>query len=291
MKKIIYYLALALATGIIFAGCGGGDGGGSSGGSGTVSMNVTDAKPVLPTTAVVESVTITFDEVSVHKSGGGWTTFSFPQQVKYYKIDLYQFSDGTKTQFVPPVKIDSGKYTQIRIGVTSAEIKIQGENDPLVLEIPSENLKTDKNFEFDVPDGGAVDLTVDFDLSQSIVVTGTDTYQLKPVLHINKTSNAATITGTIDWGSASQATVTVTLDKYPYWDCPPSPDPNPGPEDEEYTKITVMRDPVTPTSNTFAIFWLVPGQGYFVKVESLDGTKKYYVCPTDLGPGATFNLT
>jgi len=33
-------------------------------------------------------------------------------------------------------------------------------------------LKTDKNFEFNVQGGGAVDLTVDFDLSQSIVVTG-----------------------------------------------------------------------------------------------------------------------
>ncbi len=61
-------------------------------------MNVTDAKPVLPATGV-ESVTITFDEVSVHKSGGGWINLPVATQPQPYTIDLYQFSDGTKTQF------------------------------------------------------------------------------------------------------------------------------------------------------------------------------------------------
>jgi hypothetical protein len=287
-RRILFGLALAMAA--LFSGCGGGDG--SSGGSGTISMNITDSKPVLPVPpgSEVESITITFYEVSVHKSGGGWDTLRAVQQP--FTIDLYQFRDGAETQFVPPVKIDSGKYTQVRIGVTEATIQIKnekGEIATLDLEIPSENLKTDKNFEFEVPDEGAVDLTVDFDLSQSIVVTGNGTYQLKPVLHINETSNAATITGTINWGeNASQATVTVTWDKYPIANCQDAVlDPS---NDEEYTKITVMRDPLTATSNTFEIFWLVPNQGYFVKVESLDGTNLYYVCPTDLGPGAIFPL-
>lgn len=172
----------------LLGGCGGGDGGGSSSGSsGTVSMNVTDAKPVLPVESV-ESVIITFDEVSVHKSGGSWVTLATPTNP--YTIDLYQFSNGTKTQFVPPVRLDSGKYTQVRIGVASGIIRIGGVNH--TLEIPSANLKTDKNFEFNVVGGGAVDLTVDFDLSQSIVLTGSGTYQLKPVLHINQTAEAAT---------------------------------------------------------------------------------------------------
>jgi len=283
MRKRRILLGLALAMGALFSGCGGGD---DSGSSGTISMNITDSKPVLPVPpgSEVESVSITFNEVSVHKSGGGWITLDTVK--KPYTIDLYLFSDGTKTQFVPPVKIDSGKYTQVRIGVTSAEIKFKDVDEPLVLEIPSENLKTDKNFEFDVPDEGAVDLTVDFDLSQSIVVTGTGTYQLKPVLHINKTSNAATIKGTINWVNATQATVTVTWDKNP--DEIPNPlDPI---NDEEYTKITVVR-PEGETSTTFEIFWLVPDQGYFVKVESSDGTDEYYVDPDDLGPGVILNLT
>lgn len=58
-----------------FVGCGGGGGGGSSASSdsgdlGTFSLNVTDAKPVLPENT--ESVLVTFEEVHVHKAGEGW---------------------------------------------------------------------------------------------------------------------------------------------------------------------------------------------------------------------------
>ena len=138
-------------------------------------MNVTDARPVLPTGAT--KVLVTFDEVSVHKSGGGWATLAMPQTP--FTIDLLQFADENKTQLVPPVQLTSGKYTQIRLGVTSATITINGVDNPL--EIPSGNLKTVQEFDFTVTGGGGVDLTLDFDLSQSVVVTGSGTYQLKPV--------------------------------------------------------------------------------------------------------------
>jgi Domain of unknown function (DUF4382) len=284
MRKgsIIFGLALAMAG--LLSGCGGGDGGGSSGSSGTVSMNVTDAKPVLPATGV-ESVSITFDEVSVHKSGGGWTTLATATQP--YTIDLYQFSNGTKTQFVPPVQLESGKYTQVRIGVASGTIRINGVNHPL--EIPSENLKTDKNFEFNVTGGGAVDLTVDFDLSQSIVLTGSGTYQLKPVLHLNTTSEAATVQGTINFGSSTQATIIVTWDKNGDGIFQPASDPNP---DEEYTRLRVQSTDPAP----FKVFWLVPNQGYFIQILLGDplnpdrDTGRIYVPASSLPPGAVYNL-
>lgn len=246
MRKDRLLIGLALAMAGFLSGCGGGDGGGSSGSSGTVSMSVTDAKPLLPTTGV-ESVSITFDEVSVHKSGGGWTTLATATHP--FTIDLYQFSNGTRTQFGPPVQIESGKYTQVRIGLTSGTIRISGVNHPL--EIPSSNLKTDKNFEFNVVGGGAVDLTVDFDLSQSIVLTGSGTYQLKPVLHLNTTSEAATIQGTINFGSSDQATVIITWDKNENGTFQPASDPN---GDEEYTRLAVQKTDPPP----FKVFWLVP---------------------------------
>jgi hypothetical protein len=261
MRKRRILFGLALAMGALLAGCGGGDGSGSSG---TISMNVTDAKPVLPVPpgSEVESVSITFNEVSVHKSGGGWIALEIAPQLQSKKIDLYQFSNGTTTQFVPPAKLDSGKYTQVRIGVASAEIRFKNVAEPLVLEIPSDNLKTDKNFEFDVPDGGAVDLTVDFDLSQSIVVTGTGTYQLKPVLHIVETKQAATITGTITWGDSTQATVIVYWDKNDIGTFNDPDDPNVVNKDEEYTRISVKNTDPSP----FEVYWLVPGQNYIVRV-------------------------
>lgn len=281
MKRRIFYLVFAIATGIILAGCGGGSGDSSSS-TGTISMNITDAKPVLPVSDV-ESVSITFDEVSVHKSGGGWVALAAVHQP--YIIDLYQFSDGTKTQFVPPVQLVSGKYTQVRIGVTSGTIRINGVDHPL--EIPSENLKTDKNFEFNVQGGGAVDLTVDFDLSQSIVLTGSGTYQLKPVLHLNLTQEAATIQGSIKastFGSSSQMIVIVMWDK----------DNNEALSagDEVYTKIQVNKEGSGPTQ--FRIYWLVPDESYIVQIkfQETDPAPVYQeaVDSTNLQAGAVFSL-
>jgi hypothetical protein len=90
-------------------------------------------------------------------------------------------------------------YDGLAYGI-SVEVEVFRDFDDAVT-IPSENLKTDKNFSFDVQGGGAADITIDFDLSQSIVVTddgsGTLSYKLKPVLHIVDTVEAATITGRI----------------------------------------------------------------------------------------------
>ncbi len=269
MKKWIL-LGLALAMMMSISGCGDGS---DSPSQGTVTANMTDAKPTLPD-GNVESVSITFNEVSVHKSGGGWVTLPTAQQP--YTLDLYQFNDGRKTQIVPPVKIDSGKYTQVRIGVVSGTMTISGHEYPL--EIPSSNLRTDKNFEFDVPKDGAVDLTVDFDLSQSIVATGAGTYQLKPVLHLNETSKAATIQGTIGFGTSTQATVIVT------WDKNASGAIDDG--DEEYTRITVASSEAAP----FNIFWLVPNEDYIVQVIVEGKTSTLSVAASNLSPGAVYAL-
>ena len=99
---------------LIFIACGGG--GGGSGGFGEVSMDITDAKPVLP--AGTEYLLITFEEVLVHKAGGGLMSLPLPEFP--YTIDLLQFYDGYTTELVPPVSLESGKYTQIRIVVSEA---------------------------------------------------------------------------------------------------------------------------------------------------------------------------
>ncbi len=271
MNKTIWTCFLILTVPIFVIGCGGG-GSSSSGsaGSGTIVIGVTDAKPLLPDGT--EEVLITFDEVSVHRPGGGWISLALAETE--YTIDLLQFSDGTTTDLVPPVQLVSGKYTQIRIGVTDASIKIEG--NYYSVEIPSENLKTDKQFDFEVVGGGAVDLTVDFDLSQSIVVTGPNTYKLKPVLHINYTQEAATIVGRISNSdlTASEATIVVTA------------------RDEEYTRVVVEKDTLDPT--VFNIYWLVPEEEYFVQID-LDGNQGVFeyeeiVSARDLPASAIFEL-
>jgi hypothetical protein len=82
-----------------------------------------------------------------------------------YTIDLLQFTEGLTTEFVPPVALPSGNYTQVRLSVVSAKIRFNNDpNTEVDLRVPSENLKTDQNFDVDVDASAAVDITVDFDL-------------------------------------------------------------------------------------------------------------------------------
>jgi hypothetical protein len=252
------------------------DGGGSSGttaGSGIVSMSITDAKPMLPDN--ITAFKVKFDEVLVHKSGGGW--ISLPMAESPHVIDLLQFIDGDTTEFVPPVRLEYGKYTQMRIVISEAWITVSEGNNEIeyVVTIPSENLKTDKNFVFDVEDPTGVDIIVDFDLSMSLKVdnnTSPSTYSCKPVLHLAETRKAATIVGHIndvDFGDDDYAIVTVFVrdsDTSSY---------------EEYTKIMVTNT-ASVCSEKFTIFWLVPNKEYLVEIDSV-GTSNGTIDTIDVG--------
>jgi hypothetical protein len=275
-----YFLFAALVCGVFLFGCGGGGGGSVSGTTGSVSFAITDSKPALP--AGIKQVVVTINEVMVHQSGGEW--ISLPLAQTPFTIDLLQFTDGRTTQLVPQATLTSGKYTQVRLGVQSAVI-VTDTGQQIPAEIASGDLKTDKNFDFDVKGGGAVALTVDFDLSQSLVVTGSDKYKLKPVLHILSTEETSTITGSIaaaTYGAETQATIIVTQDS----------DTSGGhsPADQEYTRLIVTKSPSGPA--LFSIYWLVPNQAYIVEVQ-IGGVIVYYqyVAKTSLPAAAVYPLT
>jgi hypothetical protein len=267
MKVSTLCILLAFGLPLFLFGCGGDDSE-----TGSLSIRITDAKPLLEVDAI--RALITFDEVRVHSAGGGWVSLPMPQRP--YTIDLLQFINEDSTQLVPPVRLEPGKYTQLRLGVTGGSLVTdEGEEEPLVipLEIPSENLKTNKNFDFYVDGGEAVDLMIDFDLSQSIKPKQ-DGYQLKPVLHLNETQRAAQIQGSIAASTFvdSEAEVTVTHDG------------------EEYTKLLVTKTELTDPTE-FGIFWLVPNNEYTVEVE-VDGSTVHDedVDAADLEPGEVFTL-
>ncbi len=251
MKKCFIFAVLTYV--IFLSGCGGG-GGSATVSSGTLTVALTDAKPVLPTG--VAQVLVTINEVSVHSSGVEWV--SLPLAQNPFTVDLLQFTNGRTTQLVPRVTLTPGKYTQVRLGVQSAMI-VTDAGQQFPAEIASGDLKTDKNFDFDVTGGGAVALTVDFDLSQSLVATGSGKFKLKPVLHLVNTVEAATITGSVNVAAYGfdQAVIIVTHDS-----------DNNGiltPGDEEYTRLVVAKETSGPTP--FSIFWLVPDQSYIVEVQ------------------------
>ena len=237
------------------------DGGGSAESvprSGIVSMSITDAKPMLP--ANITSFRVKIDQVLVHKSGGGWK--SLPLAMTPYEVDLLQFINGLTTELVPAVRLEYGKYTQVRMIISEAWITV--DEGPRVatyqVEIPPGHLKTDQNFLFDVQSPAAVNIVVDFDLSMSLKEnnsTTPPTYQCKPVLHLVDTFEAATIYGDISdtafvSNGGSPAYVTVFVG-----------DPI---DNEIYTKIEVKQT-TAGVDESFEIFWLVPEKTYCVAVD------------------------
>ena len=279
-SKSLFWLILISCL-IFIAACGSGGSGGANVGSGTIQMSITDAKPMLPNGAT--NLFVTFEEVLVHKSGGSW--ISLPLVQTPYTIDLLQFHDGNTTELVPPTKLDASKYTQVRIVVSSATIRFDDgsstRDEPV--DVPSGNLKTDKNFIFNATEPSAIDIIVHFDLSKSLVVTGpapNPSYKLKPVFHLFEDPlEAATIEGSIvnsSFGASEKATITVFAES-----------------NQEVFTIVEVSESDTDDPTDFRIFWLVPNQSYTVKVDlNQDDTIDCdeFVEDIDMPEGAVFEL-
>ena len=212
--------------------------------TGAISVNLADARPLLP--AGTEKVQVTLSEISLLKQEG--TRVNLPMPAYPYTVDLLELTNGNSVNFVTSIRLTAGKYTQVRMGVTSATITINGTDYPV--EVPPESLQTDINFEIDITRDGVAEITLDFDLSRSIVTVAPGTYRLQPVIHPVKTSEAAIIEGTLEstlFGTAREAVVTFLADG------------------EEYTSLIIEK-----TDPTFRIYWLNPEAEYTLRVE-VDG--------------------
>ncbi|MEJ2724888.1 MAG: DUF4382 domain-containing protein [Deltaproteobacteria bacterium] len=280
MKTRIAYALICIV--VCLPGCGG-DGGGA--GSGTVSMDIADAKPFIAG-AEPEELWVVFEEVLVHKSGGGWASLDLPETP--YAINLLAFSDGQKTKLATPTVVTTGHITQFRFMISEAYMVFPDETIPVDLDVPSGTLKTDKQFDWWLEDGGAVYITAHFDLSRSIVETGPDQYKLKPVIHLfnNNPQEAATICGNIDnaFFGDPPGEVLVTV----IWNGPD--------RDEAYTTVTLGPDLEEPSTD-FCIFWLVPleyqesyTESYTVEINSGLDTYSESVEYPRLVSGDTFML-
>jgi hypothetical protein len=253
-----------------------------NGGSSVLFVRITDAKPALP--SETEAVFVTFEELSVHQEEGEWIFLPLVQTP--FAIDLLEFHSGKTTELVWPVGLEPGAYDGMRVSMSSAAVLRDGSFYSVA--IPSENLVIETAFFFDLEDGRTMDITIDFDLSQSLKLFNTpaaSSYQLNPVLHINQTVTAATIGGEISAETfaeydSREAIVSLFVDKDLSGDWSAN--------DEEYTKVVVDRD-----NPVFTIFWLVPEQGYTIQIE-MDGIGspefEQFVFPADLQKGSSFEL-
>ena len=136
LHRLVIFLTIASSCLMITA-CGGVGGGPISYGEATVHM--ADAKPLLPEGAgQATNLWITFSEVLVHKSGGGWISLPLAGNSPH-TIDLLQFINSNTTEIVPPLLLEYGKYTQIRLKIESAKIRFDhNPNTDSTVVIPPE---------------------------------------------------------------------------------------------------------------------------------------------------------
>lgn len=162
-----------------------GSGGGGTSTAAKLSIFLTDS-PFSDAKALL----VTFDNVSVHQADPGeWKdlTFSGGAGVKERTCDLKHLTDG-KTDVLGVADLTAGKYTQIRLNVTKADIyfdktsnatdaapcgasiTVVGSTDNAPVEIPSGEVKL--NHEFTLQAATATTIKLDFDGDQSVRQTG-----------------------------------------------------------------------------------------------------------------------
>jgi len=155
-----------------------GAGGGASSTMGSLSIRLTDSP-----FADAKALLVTFSEVSVHSADpGDWKTLPFASGSSR-TCDLKKLNGATDVLGVGP--LPAGKYTQIRLNVTSAALYFDnasatGPCAPQIaapagtsapVEIPSGEVKL--NNEFTVASTGTT-MLLDFDGDQSVHQTGSD---------------------------------------------------------------------------------------------------------------------
>ncbi len=140
------------------------------------------------------AVLVTFTEVSVHASGGGWTTLPFAGGATSRTCDLKQLTNAAQ-DVLGTGSLPAGHYTGLRLTIASAFIYFDqaaaagpcasaiaapvGRNAPV--DIPPGQIIL--NREFDIASGNTGTILLDFDGDKSIIQNGS-TYKMQPVISV-----------------------------------------------------------------------------------------------------------
>ena len=219
-KLIGIVLSLTMIT--LISGCGGSSSSTPSANveTGVLSLSITDAKPRLPHDPLNVYITVTGIEVNYE---GEWTDvneFEFENdEFEEYKFepqtfDLRKLHDGESLHlgsFVLPV----GSYKEIRFKLDAPEENEKFKSNPgcyivfpkdaehamqwsVPLFVPSGGQSGYKGKgEFKITENAQIKIMADFNLEQSIVVTGNEKYLLKPVIRLVVIELSGTIYGTV----------------------------------------------------------------------------------------------
>lgn len=258
MKRMLVAL-LAVAVVVALGGCQkeeiAGPGGTSGNGLGTLMVRLTDAP------AAYEVVNIAIDSVRVHVESGdtisGWYTISRSPAT----YNLLEYTNGKDT-VIAEGAVPAGLYTQMRLYIgAGSNISQGGSTHPL--EVPSGSQSGLKlNIQATILPAVKYVLTLDFDASRSIVVTGNGRYKLKPVIKTVATAASGSLSGKVEpdttrptvWAvvgtdSSSTSADTTGYFKFKYL-VPATYSLKIAPADTTYRDTTLTNVVVTPAQNT-----------------------------------------
>jgi Domain of unknown function (DUF4382) len=186
------YLALiaAVLVSVVIAGCLS-----VPAGQATLIIAVKDA-PKTTDIGIVSSLNLTISEVSVHQAMTNQTVDDSDEETIASEstdastagwivvVDQIQTVDLIALQNVSQVlgqkTLDAGNYTQIRLKIDSGTVTVDGIEHDLV--VPSGVLKLNRGFTLRT--GDTLQLTLDFDVEKSLIVTGSDQFKLEPVIAV-----------------------------------------------------------------------------------------------------------
>ncbi len=138
--------------------------------SGTIVVFVRDSP------ASWSHLNVHFADIQVHRADAGNDSGWVSLPLSSTAIDFMAI--GNLTEQLALHRAPAGKYTQIRIVVSSVD-GVLADGTPVSLTVPDGVLKTVTPF--NLPGGGSVTITLDFDLDGSIHSTG-EKWIIRPVL-------------------------------------------------------------------------------------------------------------
>jgi hypothetical protein len=228
-------LAAAALLALLITACGGGGGsGGSAGDTGRLNLALTDGPPFLEGQSA--RVTVLFEGVELHGADGTTRTVSFDEP---RQITLSDYSGEDSILLLDDILLDAGRYTWLRFLVRAERSTLDSyielsDGGMYSIYVPSgarSGLKFNGGFE--VPAGGVVTLTADFELQRSVSAPrGHDDIHLKPVIRVVENAMATAIYGTVDTfllegetpGALSEACADGGIAVYAYNDHQPQED-------------------------------------------------------------------
>jgi len=145
-----------------------------------------------------EAVYIDVKDVQINVTGDSTNGWQSLQNVNAAAYDLLKLVNDDDT-LLADANIPSGKLHQMRLVLgTENYVKIEGTSQLIKLETPSAQQSGLKlNIQQDVVDGILYTITLDFDVSKSIVKTGNGKYILKPTIRTILNAAGGSIKGVV----------------------------------------------------------------------------------------------